>query len=221
MALDFEFYAGGIEDAIIQLLESQMKSLGVKDFATYSGELDSENLKKALGELTLRFPLIMVSYADGEDTELLKTSPVFGSPITFRHDCTFIVICASADARGTNAQRRGALVGNKKLGVYQMIARVRELLSGLQIKAMHEGKEVLLTLQPLMPKANEFIARLPNISAYAVPFETYFKWSSVDRSEAGDEVSEIILDVDSLNTPSGQTENVPGVKITLGEKRNV
>lgn len=211
MALDFEFYVGGIEDAILQLLTTEMKPLGVKEFATYSGELDSENLKRAMAELSPRFPLIMVSYADGEDKQIPPVSPVFGEPIHFRHDCSFVVICASADARGTNAQRRGALTGNKKLGVYQMISKVRELLSGLQIKATVEETEELLTYEPLMPTANEFIARLPNITAYAVPFETYFKWSSIDRTQEGSAVSNLILDVESLNTPGQSVKNLPGV----------
>lgn len=211
MAKDLEFYLGGIEDAIIELLENQMASLGVKSFATYSGELDTENVKRAIGELSRSFPLVMVSYADGEDTRLSPVPMIFGEPIHFRHDCTFVVICASDDARGTNAQRRGAQVGNKKLGIYSMLSKVRELLTGLEIKKQHENEQVLLTLNPLIPTSNEFIARLPGLTAYAVPFDTYFKWSSVDRTQEATEVSEVVLGVESLNAPRFPTPNKPGV----------
>jgi phage gp37-like protein len=210
--MDFEFYAGGIEDAILTVLQTEMKPLGVREFAAYSGELDSEQLKKAIGTLTPRFPLIMVAYSRGEDTRMPVTSPVLGSPIPFRHDCEFLVVCASADARGDEAQRRGKLVGNKKLGCYQMISKVREILTGLQFSTVVENEPVLLTHQPLMPLSNEFIARLPNITAYAVPFETYFNWSSKDRSRTGTQVTQVIPGVDSLNAPSGQNNNLPGVE---------
>lgn len=216
---DFEFYVGGIEDAILQLLEEAMKPLGVKDVAVYSGELDSENLKRSIQELTPRFPLILVSYADGEDKQLPAVSPVFGEPIHFRHDCNFTVVCATNDARGNTAQRRGALTGNKKIGVYKMLSKVREILTGLQISAVVEDvtskglTKVLLTYAPLVPLANEFIARLPQITAYAVPFETYFKWSSKDRTTAGTLVDEITVGVESLNTPRRNQLQLPGVVI--------
>lgn len=210
---DFEFYVGGIEDAILQLLENEMKPLGVKTFATYSGELsDPAKVKEAIGALSPKFPLVLVSYGDGEDKQIPVVSPVLGEPIPFRHDCSFIVICASADARGDSARRRGQLVGNKRIGCYKMLSKVRETLSGLQIKAVCEGEEVLLTYAPLMPTANEYIARLPDITAYAVPFATYFKWLSKDRSEAGIAVEEFVLDVESLNTSGDQNNNLPGVK---------
>lgn len=212
--LDFEFYVGGIEDAILQLLEAEMKPLGVKEFAVYSGELDSENLKRSLSELAPRFPLVLVSYADGEDKQLPPVSPVFGESIHFRHDCNFTVVCATNDARGTAAQRRGALTGTKKLGVYKMLAKVREILSGLQISIVPEGETetILLTYSPLVPLANEFIARLPQITAYAVPFETYFKWSTKDRSTAGTPVSAVVLGVGSRNAPNRPDGNVPGIR---------
>jgi len=212
MAQDFEFYVGGIEDAILQILENQMKPLGVKEFATYSGELDSENLRQAISSLTPRFPLVMVSYAQGEDTKMPVTSPVLGSPLHFRHDCTFVVVCASADARGDLAQRRGKLVGDKKLGCYTMLSKVREILTGVRFKKTVDDEEILLTNLPLMPEANEFIARLPRITAYAVPFQTFFNWSSQDRSEAGTAVTEFSVGVESLNT-HGDMNNLPGVKI--------
>ncbi len=218
---DFEFYVGGIEDAILQLLKNEMRGDGVKTFATYSGELsEPDQLKKALGELIITFPLVMVSYADGEDKQNPVTSPVGGEPIHFKHNCTFVVICASSDARGELAQRRGKLSGTKKIGCYKMLSKVRDILSGLQIETIAENadgedEEVLLTYAPLVPEGNEFIARLPNITAYAVPFNTYFKWSSKDRSaNDGSAVEQVVLDVTSLNTSGLRDENKPGVRIT-------
>lgn len=221
---DFEFYAGGIEDAILDALTVGMESTGVKTFQTYSGELDSESLKRALGEIAPKFPLVMVSYTDGTDTRMPSTAPVLGRSLHFRHDCTFAVICATNDARGENARRRGKLVGTRQTGAYTMISKVRELLSGLQIRkiidetdiemygeSLYLGEEVLLTNQPLIPVANEFIARLPNITAYAVIFETYFQWSSPDRSKPGIPVTEISVGLDSLNDAAKPKEILPGV----------
>lgn len=211
---DFEFYVGGIEDAILQLLEAEMKPLGVKTFATYSGELsDPAKVKEAIGSLSPKFPLVLVSYADGVDKPVPKLAPVFGEPLVFAHECTFVVICASADARGERAQRRGQLVGNKRIGCYGMLSKAREILSGLQINALVEGEDVLLTHSPLLPEANEFIARLPGITAYAVPFGTYFKWLSKDRTEPGTDVETIVLDVDALNAFGKENQNKPGVEI--------
>lgn len=211
---DFEFYVGSIEDAILELLENEMKPLGVKTFATYSGELsDPAKVKEAIGALSPKFPLVLVSYADGVDKQDPGLSPVFGESRVFRHDCTFVVICASADARGDFAQRRGKLVGSKKIGCYSMLSKVREVLTDLQIEAVCNGEKELLTYAPLVPAGNEFIARLPQITAYAVPFDTYFRWQSKDRREAGTAVEEFILEVESLNTSSGQDKNKPGVNI--------
>ncbi len=214
---DFDFYVGGIEDAILALLETEMKPLGVKTFATYSGELDSDNLKRAIGALAPKFPLVMVSYTDGKDINSPMESPVFGKPRVFKHECSFAVICAANDSRGENARRRGALVGTKRMGVYQMLSKVRDLLSDLQLKAIYEGQEVLLTYKPLEPSATEFIARIPEVTAYAEIFDTYFKWETRDRSQAGTNVTEFILDVDSLNALDvPEEQNLPGVKYIGG-----
>jgi phage gp37-like protein len=220
----FEFYAGGIEDAILGALEAVLRPQGVRTFDTYSGELDSENLKQAIGVLSPTFPLILVNYTDGVDKRDPATAPVFGRSLHFRHDCTFAVICVTNDARGENARRRGRSVQSRTIGAYTMIDKAREILSGLRLKKVVDtsdlevfgdtlflGEEVLLTADPLTPVANEFIARIPNLTAYAVIFETCFKWSSPDRSSAGTNVSEFVLDVDSLNDPAEPSDNLPGV----------
>lgn len=221
---DFEFYVANIEDSILALLEQQMKPLGVKSFDLYSGDLgDPETLKKALGAMSLNFPLVLVSYTDGVDTLDPKTAPVLGKPRTYRHDCSFVVICASNDARGENARRRGKAIKNVTIGTYTMISKVRELLSDLRLKVVvgegEDAETVLLTTDVLTPQANEYLTRMSNITAYAVIFDTAFKYSTLDRSAAGTPVTEFILDVESRNA-SSQTNNVPGVNFNQ-EKTNV
>ena len=213
---DFEFYVSNIEDSILALLEQQMKPLGVKYFELYSGDLgDPDTLKKALGTMTIKFPLVMVSYTDGTDSLLPKTSPVLGRARTFQHNCSFVVICASNDARGENARRRGKPIGGMTIGTYKMVSKVLELLSDLRLKVIvgegAEAEEVLLTTEVLTPQANEYLTRMSNITAYAVIFDTAFKYSTLDRSQAGTPVSEFILDVESRNTPSETNDNFPGV----------
>lgn len=211
---DFEFYVGGIEDAILQTLEQTLKPLGVKTFDTYSGELDSENLKGALGALAPNFPLILVSYTDGKDTADPVVAPVGNRSLHFRHDCSFSVICVSGDARGDKSRRRG------KVGVYAMLAQVREILGGLRFKAEFENEnaeieQILLTTQPLKPSGVEYIARIPNCTAYATFFDTYFRFSTAERRS--EERAVVTLDmtldtkIDSETNLENPTGNVPGV----------
>ncbi len=218
--LDFDFYVGGIEDAMLQSLEAEMRELGVKTFATYSGELsDPDTLKKAIAALAPKFPLVMVSYTDGKDVQLPATFPAFGAPQIYQHECSFAVICASNDSRGEKSRRRG--VGTAKIGVYQMLAKVRDILSNLQIYANLQttgepDERVLLTLKPLVPSATEFIARIPEVTAYAEIFDTYFKWQTRDRRQSGTAVSQVIVNVERTNTPTELPENLPGTKLIGG-----
>src|SRR5436190_19457633 len=99
--LDFNFYAGGIEDGIIEILTEPMKAVGGKGFETYSGQLDDEKvLKEAIASLAPKFPLTMVSYAGGESKRDPATSAVFNRPLYYRHDCSFTVIVADANPQG-------------------------------------------------------------------------------------------------------------------------
>lgn len=210
MELDFEFYAGGIEDGILELLTTKMRPapLGVKQFETYSGQLDTANFEKALASKATIYPLVMVSYADGEDTRMPATSAVLGRSQIYRHDCTFAVICADNNPQGERSRRRSK--------VYAMIAAVRETLAGRRLKKLVDDEEVLLTFDVLEPVANEYIARLPNITAYAVIFRTWFKWRSPDRTGEAVDVTDVIVGVDSLNEATVQDPtNLPGV--TIGE----
>lgn len=208
---DFEFYVGNIEDAILALLEQALKPLGVKTFELYSGDLDADSLKKAIAAIAPKFPLVMVSYTDGSDVQDPKTAPVLGKSLHFRHECSFVVICASDDARGETARRRGSATNGNRIGTYRMLSKARETLSGLRLFVDENGTDVVLTSQPLMPSANEYIARMPGITAYAVIFDTEFRYSTLDRRTEGTAVSELILNVNG-NDSSTLLNEAPGVK---------
>jgi len=205
--LDFEFYAGGIEDGIIEILTATMKPdpLKVREVTTYSGELDDpEMVEEAIAAEMRQFPLVMVGYGSGEDVRSPVTAPVLGRSLHYRHECTYIVVCADDNPRGERARRRSK--------VYAMLAKVREELTGRRLKTVIEDEEYLLTCDVFEPMSNEFIVRLPNITAYAVIFKTAFKWSSPDRTLPGTAVDELVLGVESNNSGVVQNpHNVPGV----------
>ena len=111
MSESFEFIVGGIEDGIIQVLTDKLKPSSenpsgyLKTVATYGGELDEQTLRKFVDELTPRFPLMLVAYGDGEDKEVPATSPVFGEPRIFRHDCSGVCSEVEEHAQVAIAQR--------------------------------------------------------------------------------------------------------------------
>lgn len=197
---DFDFHVGGIEDRILEILKLGMP--GVKNFFSYSGELDGENLKKAISSLTTKFPLVLVSYTDGADRRIPATARTKDAPLHFKHDCSFAVICATNDARGEKARRRGLPTGNQsKLGCYQMLSKVRELLGGLWLETTDNDDLIVpLINDPLIPVANEFIARLKNLTAYAVIFETSFNFQTLDRRAPGTPVNNLEISVSKQNS---------------------
>lgn len=210
--MDFEFHIGGIEDKAIEILTAGMP--GVKNFFSYSGELDRDNVKKAISSLTTKFPLVLVSYTDGEDKRIPATARAKGAPLHFRHDCSFAVICATSDARGEKARRRGLPTATQpKLGCYQMMSQVRTLLGGLWLETIDadSNETIPLTHEPLIPIANEFIARLPNLTAYAVIFDTSFNYETLDRRAAGTPINNLTLNVEKQNSSSLPTA-AAGVK---------
>lgn len=205
--MDFEFYAGGIEDGIIEVLTPVMKAdpLKVRELTTYSGQLDADSLKEALASDARIFPLVMVSYTGGESVPDPIRPAVMGQPLSFRHDCGFVVIVADDNPRGERARRRSK--------IYAMIAAVWETLTGVRLKTEVEGEQVLLNAAPLMPTTNEYIERLPDVTAYAVHFETAFRWTSPDRTIAGTPVDAIEVGVERLNASGILPGDYPGVKI--------
>jgi Domain of unknown function (DUF1834) len=208
---DFNFYVGGIEDGMIAALTAIVGGDDgyAKEIATYAGELDAETLRAFIEELTPRMPLFLVAYGSGEDKLNPPVAPVFDEPRLFRHECNFNVFVCSDDARGDMARRRG--VGNV-VGVYQMIADVQRALADLRFRVTVEGEDepVLLNTEPLRPDGINYIARLPELTAYAVRFATAFRYASPDRRVAGRAVSGLFFDLSTLGT-HGENRLRPGV----------
>lgn len=216
MRLDFAFYVGGLEQSIINLLKDgdadlqQPGMLGVKEFSTYSGELNREDLIAALKSLAPRFPLVLVSYGSGKDRRKAATGLIDKEPIEIEHTCGFVVIVASNDMRGRQQQKTSA---------FQMVGEARQLLGGVQFETIIKGaggvpdEDVLLNHSPLIPAAVETIVRLPDMTAYAVHFETMFHEWLPDRRVAVSLVEEVLLDVraeiENQIPPIGS--NLPGV----------
>jgi phage gp37-like protein len=212
----FEFFVGGIEDGIIELLTSLLSVKAdppgyLKNIASYGGELDESTLKKFVEQLAPRFPLMLVCYGDGDDRLLPATSPALDAPRIWQHNCTFTVIACSDDARGDSAQRRGT---EAKPGVYKMIEDARELLAGRRFRRAIGNEQVLLTLEPLRPAGVEYLARLPQLTAYAQHFDTYFKWTEPDRRAAPRPVDDLIFDVTPLNAET-EPGGLPGTVLEI------
>ena len=152
-------------------------------------------------------PLMLLYYGEGKDTLFPATSPALGQPRSFRHDCTFGVICCDDNARSETERRRGdEAASGKRPGVITMVSDVRDDLGGLQLRK--EG--VLLTLEPLKVAGVSYLARLPGLTAYVQDLETYFVWSEPDRRGETTAVSDLIFDVG----PTSRTRepgHLPGV----------
>lgn len=214
---DFDFYVGGIEDRILEVLKAGMP--GVKNFVSYSGELDGESLKKAISSLIPKFPLVLVSYTNGVDRRVPATARTKDAPLHFTHYCNFAVMCATNDARGERARRRGLKTGGApKIGCYQMLSKVRELLGGVWLDTTQDEDDLIvplarlpLTTEPLIPVANEFIVRLKNLTAYAVIFETSFNFQTPDRRTSGTPVNNLAVEVSKQNS-SALPPKAAGVK---------
>ena len=202
---DFDFFVSSIEDGLVEIVTAALGHEAdppgyLNEIGIYGGELDEDVLKRFVEELTPRFPLMLVNYGAGEDSMSPGTAVAFGEPRIWKHDCTFTVICCSDDARGESEQRRGVA------GVYKMVADVRRLLAGRQLKK--EG--TLLTLEPLKPAGVQYLARLPQLTAYAVHFDTYFVWTEPDRRSEPLAVDQLIFEVTPLGEPS-EPGGKPGV----------
>jgi phage gp37-like protein len=210
--LEWDEAVSGIEDGIIAVLQTLSVKQGgyVKEIASYAGELDSETLRRAVSQISPRFPLFLVSYTDGEDKQIPAVASVYGEPRIWEHTCTFSVIACDNDARGDRTRRRGA---GEKPGLYKLISDARRLLAGLQLFAtIDEGGEThnfLLTFDPLKLDGAEYVARLPAMTAYAQHFTTRFKWCETDRRKAGVPVEEIIVTVGPL-PPNAKIKFIAG-----------
>jgi uncharacterized protein DUF1834 len=208
---NFEFFVGGIEDGIIELL-NQLYGFRdgnpngyLKDVGSYGGQLDEKVLTAYIDELTPMFPLMLVAYGDGADKLDPATSPAYGEPRIWKHDCTFSVICCDDNARGEKERRRGDA---GMPGVIKMISDTRDALAGRQFKKDGE----LLTFEPIRLAGVEFIARLPQLTAYVQHFDTFFRWTEPDRRGETHDVEELIFTAGSTGgtKPPG---TLPGVEI--------
>ncbi len=213
MDLDFDITVGGIEDGMLAALRTGMSAMGIQSFATYSGDLDSDNLTKRLMEFATKCPRVMVSYMNGRDFRDAGTSPTLKKALRFRHDCSFAVIVASNDIRSETVRRRGAAGSS---GAYSMIAKVKKTLSGLSIQAVVDSETKILTQTPLLPITTEFITRKQNMTAYAVIFGTSFRWASPDRSAEAIPIESVTIDVESLMEHDTDPPGKPGVVMNVG-----
>lgn len=221
MDLRFDQVIAGIEDGMVNALTNaigvQAEDGYVKTIISYGGELE-ENLQRALGVLTPRMPAMLVAYTEGEDFLNPATQQVMpGEPRHFRHDCTFIVFCLDANARGEKQRRLGA---PGAMGAYRMIGDAKSVLGGKKFRMLlgvltEEGEELsegtMLNGEPLRYAGVDHIGRLPEITAYAVRFDTWFRYSEPDRTQPGQLVDELIIDVE--NTFEKGEANLPGVKL--------
>jgi len=208
----FDFIVGGIEDGIMAALSSLRPSEPdgyLKTLDTYSGELDSDQLKRALGDITPTMPAMLVAYGSGEDVLDPATPAVNNQPRRFRHDCTFSVICLSDDARSEKARRRGSVSG---VGVYRMIADVKVKLGGLRFRVIDGVESILLNGEPLRYDGVEYLVRLDGLTAYAVHFATYFRYAEPDRTVQGPLVQDLVLTIEPTNVAS-DNKNLPGVSL--------
>jgi len=210
----FDFFLGGIEDGIIgALTQATAVAHGgyAKTIAPYSGQMDSEMLRKALSDLLPSMPMFLIAYADGKDVESPALARLPNSLRVFKHECTFTVIAVSDDARGETQRRRGT-TNAAQPGVYKMVADVHATLDCIQFKKTDPATSlpVLLTLDPLQPAGLEYLARLPDLTAYAVHYDTYFKYV-VEPPAPGPLVQELIFEVDGQEQFGTTVPGEPGV----------
>jgi phage gp37-like protein len=206
----FSFYVGGIEDGMIALLTPLLNGTNgyLKTLETYGGELDSELLYEFISQNAPEMPLMLVCYVGGKDELQPAFSPVLGEPRIFKHDCTFAVIVCTNDARGEQAQRRGV---TGAVGAYEMLSDVRELLAGRRFRKADGEEQIMLTLDPLTLAGVRSIDRMPQLTAYAQHFNTYFKYVEPDRRLPGTPVQSLIVDVEPLGEAPKAAMNLPGV----------
>lgn len=218
MKQGFDFFVSGLEDAILALLKEgdgkQSGMTNVKEWALYSGELDKENFVEALKSQVRRFPLVLVSYGSGRSKRKAATNVLFGEPIEMEHQCGFIIICCTNDLRGQNKRRAT---------IYQMIDETYSLLGGVQFERdfeneAHEVEKVELNTEPLLPSDVECITRLPELTAYAVHFDTAFHFWLPDRRAVASNVEEIKVPIVPTN-PNAGISGLPGVQAQRGKMK--
>jgi phage gp37-like protein len=202
---DFQFYVNGIEDAVVAALQAKVGEYA-GDISLYSGELDeAPKLRDALAALANRFPLFLVTYTEGKSTRETQIAPGQGAPWSVRHDCTFLVIVADDDARGEDKRRRGA---------YNMASEVLAALESRQfVYVTEENEKIVLTPGEFISSGIEHIASYPDVTAYAVPFQTYFKYLTPDRRPQAQAIDSIVFEFNPLNQHR-DAPGAPGVTVS-------
>lgn len=206
---NFEFFVSNIEDAVIAALEGKAGGYA-RDIALYSGELDSAaQLRDALVALEARFPLFLVTYTEGKSERQTQLAPGIDAPWSVRHNCTFLVICVDDNARGETERRRGA---------YGMASDALAALENRQFVYVEEEQDIRIVLTPgeFISTGIEHIASYSDVTAYAVPFETYFYYLTPDWRAAESPVEQIVFEVNPLNSPRRGT-GLPGVSVSIEE----
>lgn len=211
MNLSFDQIIGGIEDGIIAALQAAVgvavEDGYVKTVTSYGGEMESGEVVEALRTLMPRLPVLFVAYGSGEDTLNPATQPALaGEPRHFRHDCGFTVICCDNNARGEKSRRRGA---PGAVGLYKMMGDVKQFIGGLQFRGTIGDESRILNSEPMRWAGVDHIARLNDLTAYAVHFGTWFRYSEQDRTQPGPLVQELIITIENT-FPKGES-NLPGV----------
>jgi len=206
-ALDFNFYVSGIEKAVVAKLKADCEY--AREIRTYSGDLDAEDVRDALEQLSPQFPLFLVSYTDGKNIDRGGIAPGIAAPRELQHNCTFAVLACDNNSRGEEERRHGVA---GEIGVYRMVSDAVTSLSRMQFSMSVEGESYLLNPEPFNPSDVTRVAQLPEHTAYAVYFDTHFIYRTPDRRSPGQQVSEIVIDI----YPNGEASNEaqrPGVII--------
>lgn len=135
-----------IENAILEIIRGAFKNkamgYAVSYIESYGGELDDLD---ELAQVMRTFPAIWVTYAGSG-----KPTPVGTSKTKWLVPATFAVMCGSRNVRGERFTRQGLKVNGevKEVGVYQMLADMRQLLLrqdfGMAIDPLGPGLEKTL-----------------------------------------------------------------------------
>jgi hypothetical protein len=91
---------------------------------------------------------------------------------------------------------------------------VRALIGGVQFRATIDNESKILNSEPLRFAGVDHIARLKDLTAYAVHFGTWFRYGETDRRQTGlPLVQEVVIEIDNRvdNTFPKTGANRPGV----------
>lgn len=206
----FDFYVGGIEHGILAVLKDVMRGYGVVDTALlakkvkfYEGELDDTEFardersgaRQATAHITPLLPAFLVGYGESTgDKKFPAEATLRGESVPLRFDCSFGVVACALDWDG----RRG------NMGARKMLSDSLDALAGMyfEVAVENEDDPVVLNVSPLLPSADSprFIARLPELTAYAWSFETSILYDTPNRSTKRP-ISEIDLTIQSVDAP--------------------